>query len=112
MTLRLSPALCFALIVVLAGGCSKSNPPHKSAESSGNGGAISIDAANTGAVSGTIRFAGTAPARVPIDMDQDPARAVSSTESNLSEGIIVNQGTLQNVLISVKQGRQDYAMST
>src|SRR5256885_16110138 len=111
MTLRLSPALCFALIVVLAGGCSKSNPPHKSAESSGSGGAISIDAANTGAISGTIRFAGTAPARVPIDMDQDPACAVSSKEPNLSEGIVVNQGKLQNVFIYVKQGLENYAMA-
>ena len=110
MTLRLSPALCFVLIGVLAGGCSKSNPPHKSAESSGSGGAISIDAANTGAISGTIRFAGTAPARVPIDMDQDPACAVSSKEPNLSEGIIVSQGKLQNVFIYVKQGLENYAM--
>src|SRR5438874_5913664 len=110
MTLRLSPALCFSLIVVLAGGCSKSNPPHKSAESSGSGGAISIDAANTGAISGTIRFAGTAPARVPIDMDQDPACAVSSKEPNLSEGIIVSQGKLQNVFIYVKQGLETYAV--
>src|SRR5947208_12186249 len=111
MTPGLSPALCFALIVVLAGGCSKSNAPHKSAESSGNGGAISIDAANTGAISGTIRFDGTAPARVPIDMDQDPACAVSSKEPNLSEGIIVNQGKLQNVFIYVKQGLENYAVA-
>src|SRR5438067_13117485 len=110
MTLRLSPALCFALIGVLAGGCSKSNSRRESAESSRSGGAILIDAANTGAISGTIRFAGTAPTRVPIDMDQDPACAVSSKEPNLSEGIIVNQGKLQNVFIYVKQGLETYAV--
>src|SRR5437899_8994233 len=109
MTLRLSSALCFALIVVLAGGCSKSNPPHKSAESSRNGGAISIAAANTGAISGTFSFAGTAPARVPIDMDQDPACAISKVP-NLAEGNIVNQGRLQNVFVYVKQGLENYAM--
>src|SRR5207237_9694489 len=73
------------------------------------GDAIAIDAANTGAISGTIRFAGAVPARVPIDMDQDPACAISKVP-NLAEGNIVNQGRLQNVFVYVKQGLENYAM--
>src|SRR5438067_7066322 len=109
MTFRFSSAALSTLIIALVGGCSRSNPPRESAETRAAG-TLAIDAANTGTISGVIRFAGAAPPRVPIDMDQDPACAISSKEPNLSEGIIVNQGKLQNVFIYVKQGLETYAV--
>ena len=110
MTFRFSSAALSTLIIALVAGCSKSNPPRESAETRAAG-TLAIDAANTGTISGVIRFAGAAPPRVPIDMDQDPACAISSKEPNLSEGIVVNQGKLQNVFVYVKQGLEDYAMA-
>src|SRR5438045_3374736 len=110
MTLRLRTAILFALLVVFPAGCSKPKSPQGSLQSSRGAAAMAIDPANTGAISGTIRFDGTAPARVPIDMDQDPACAISKVP-NLSEGIVVNQGKLRNVFIYVKRGLEDYAMA-
>jgi plastocyanin len=43
-------------------------------------------------------------------MDQDPACEMSSKEPNLSEGIIVSKGKLENVFIYVKQGLENYAL--
>src|SRR5438067_2807444 len=110
MTFRFSSAALSTLIIALVAGCSKSNPPRESAETRGAG-TLAIDAANTGTISGVIRFAGAPPARVPIDMDQDPACAMSSKEPNLSEGIIVNQGKLQNVFIYVNQVLENYGVA-
>ena len=59
------------------------------------------NAASTGTVTGVVQFAGTAPARVPIDMSQDPACTLAA-EPNLSEQVIVDHGHLANVFVYVK----------
>jgi plastocyanin len=69
-----------------------------------------IDPATTGSISGTISFAGTPPPRQPIDMDMDPACALSVKGQNLAEAVIVNDGKLENVFIYVKDGLEGYAI--
>ncbi len=59
------------------------------------------NAASTGTLTGTVLFSGAAPARVPIDMSQDPACSLSGG-TNLSEQYVVDHGKLANVFVYVK----------
>ncbi len=59
------------------------------------------NAASTGTLTGTVLFSGTAPARIPIDMSQDPACSLSGG-TNLSEQYVVDHGKLANVFVYVK----------
>ncbi len=59
------------------------------------------NAARTGTVTGSVRFEGAAPVRVPIDMSQDPACSLAD-QPNLSEQVIVDHGHLANVFVYVK----------
>ena len=63
-----------------------------------------IDPATAGSVSGTIRFNGKAPARIVIDMAQDPACSQGSTTLNMTEQYVVHDGRLANVFVYVKDG--------
>jgi plastocyanin len=56
-------------------------------------------------VQGTIKFAGTAPKPVKIDMSQDPA----CKGSNASEDMVVDNGNLANVFVYVKDGLDNYS---
>ncbi|MEO6983168.1 MAG: carboxypeptidase regulatory-like domain-containing protein [Edaphobacter sp.] len=62
-----------------------------------------LDPATLGAVSGTIHFAGKAPARVKIDMSQDPVCSMMGGD-NFSEQYVVKDGELANVFVYVKSG--------
>ncbi|ADW70009.1 hypothetical protein [Granulicella tundricola] len=66
--------------------------------------AAPIDPATTGTVSGTISFAGKAPAPVTIDTSMDPACGIGTTTPVLSEQLLVNKGHLANVFVYVKTG--------
>ncbi len=59
------------------------------------------NAASTGTLTGTVLFSGQAPARIPIDMSQDPACALSGG-TNLSEQVVLDHGRLANVFVYVK----------
>ena len=63
---------------------------------------VTIDPATAGTITGTIHFSGKAPARVLIDMGQDPV--CSLADANYSEQYVVRNGGLQNVFIYVKEG--------
>jgi plastocyanin len=63
-------------------------------------GIISPDA---GAVTGTVSFRGTPPARIPIDMSMDPACSMSAAPND-SEQYVVHEGKLENVYITVRSG--------
>ncbi len=62
-----------------------------------------IDTNTAGSISGTVKFAGKAPARVEIDMKQDPACGLTGG-TNMSEQYMVHEGKLQNVYVYVKDG--------
>lgn len=62
-----------------------------------------LNPATLGAVSGTIHFSGKAPARVKIDMSQDPVCSMMGGD-NFSEQYLVKDGGLANVFVYVKNG--------
>ncbi len=66
-------------------------------------GGVPVDPATVGTVSGTVHFAGKPPARVRIDMSQDPVCSVTGGD-NFSEQYIVDKGHLANVYLYVKNG--------
>ncbi len=71
----------------------------------GGAAAMKFDAtpnpASTGTLVGTVMFAGATPERIPIDMSQDPACALSGGV-NLSEQVVAEHGKLANVFVYVK----------
>lgn len=109
MRLRKTGALLTAALMLSAAGCRKSHSG--SSESSGT--LTSIDWKTAGTIEGTIHYAGTPPKRIPIDMAQDPACAMSGGE-NLTEQYLVQNGGLQNVFVYLKSGLGDkvYVPST
>jgi plastocyanin len=62
--------------------------------------ATPIDPATVAAVSGTVKFDGTAPKASKIDMSQDPG----CKGTNESENVVVSGGDLSNVFVYVKDG--------
>jgi plastocyanin len=64
---------------------------------------VPLDAATLGMVSGTVRLAGKPPARVKIDMSQDPVCSITGGD-NYSEQYVVKDGKLANVYLYVKSG--------
>jgi len=95
------------LLTALIGWAGCHQNPSAPAKQDRNAGTFPIDATTTGAIKGVIRFNGAAPARIPIDMTLDPGCAMSK-ERNLSEGVIVNAGRLENVFVYVKDGLGNY----
>ncbi|HSA93846.1 MAG TPA: hypothetical protein VLE48_12610 [Terriglobales bacterium] len=69
--------------------------------------ATPIDPATVGSVSGTVKFEGTPPKAVRIDMSQDPACKATSTSPAMSEMVVVDKGNLANVFVYVKDGLGD-----
>jgi plastocyanin len=59
-----------------------------------------IDPATAATVSGTVKFDGTAPKPVKIDMSQDPA----CKGANEAENLVVDDGKVANVFVYVKDG--------
>ena len=95
-------AICL-LGLTLVVGCSKKEPASEesaapAAES--QPAATPIDPATVASVSGTVKFDGTAPKPVKIDMSQDPA----CKGANESETLVANGGNLANVFVYVKDG--------
>jgi len=93
-------ALC-ALLVLAA--CSKKEeaPAAPAAEQpAAQPAATPIDPATVATISGTVKFAGTAPKASKIDMSQDPG----CKGTNEAENIVVANGDLANVFVYVKDG--------
>ena len=76
--------------------------PKTQAEPQQSGG-VPVDPATTGTLTGVVHFAGKAPARVRIDMSQDPVCSVTGGD-NFSEQYVVDHGNLANVYLYVKSG--------
>ena len=64
---------------------------------------VQLDPATLGTVSGTIHFAGRAPAPVRIDMSMDPVCSMLGGD-NFAEQYMVHDGKLGNVYVYVKSG--------
>ena len=91
--------MCVPVLALLSAGCSRSEeaPPAPPVVSN------PVDPATAGAVTGTITFAGTAPAPQPIVMDSDPY--CEKQPANKTETVLVGDGAaLQNVFVYIKDG--------
>ena len=66
--------------------------------------AVSAAPLGTGSISGTIAFTGTAPSNPPIDMSEEAQCAEKYTDGPVDPIVVVNDGNLQNVFVSVTSG--------
>ena len=100
------------LLLLLAAGCGKkeetsSEEAAKPAETAAPAG-TPVDAATVATVSGTVSFAGTAPAPKKIDMSQDSM----CKGTNETQNLVVANGKLANVFVYVKTGAEKYSFPT
>ena len=94
--------LCTALWVAACGGAQQETPPAQPVVAS------PVDPATAGAITGTIRFTGTAPAPEPINRSSDPY--CEQLGAATTETVVAGSGsTLQNVFVYVKDGLGDRA---
>jgi len=93
-----------ACLLLLLAGCSKKETPAEqpaaSAPAASPAAATAIDPATAAAVSGTVKFEGTAPKAAAIDMSQD----ANCKGSNKAENVVADGGHLANVFVYVKEG--------
>ena len=98
------PAVVLAMFAAACGG---GNQPESAAPAAGTAAApaaAAIDPATVGTITGTIALEGTAPPQDPIKMNADPV-CVKQGKGGVTEFIVPGDGgTLQNVLIYVKDG--------
>ena len=100
--------LCAVMGLVLLLACSKKPEEQAAAPSTAATpapAATPIDPATAASVSGTVSFDGTAPKAAKIDMSQDPA----CKGTNETETVEVDNGSLANVFIYVKDGLGNYS---
>src|SRR5687768_2364276 len=100
------PLLVFALAAAGCGGGSNESAP---AAGGGNAAApaATIDPSTAATVTGTIALDGTAPSADPIKMNADPV-CMREGKGGTTEFIVPGDGgTLQNVLVYVKDGLGD-----
>ena len=71
-------------------------------------GALRVDPAKTGNVTGRIIFAGTQPPAAPLPMASDPACVKANSGGLSAETYLVRDGGLDNVFIYVKDGLGNY----
>jgi plastocyanin len=104
MTKRSVATGCIVIVVLLAGGCKRSATSSAGVSATTPTATYSqVDYNTSGTISGTIKFAKKPPARIEIDMAQDPACSLSA-DQNFSEQYMVKDGKLQNVFVYVKDG--------
>ncbi|GGH15867.1 carboxypeptidase regulatory-like domain-containing protein [Silvibacterium dinghuense] len=106
MSLKQTALILLSALALAGAGCKKSGPAAPAQNY------VSIDPATAGTISGTIHYEGKPPARIPIDMGQDPA--CTFADANLTEQYVVHNGGLANVFLYVKSGLGDkvYAIPT
>jgi plastocyanin len=98
----ISILVLFGLLLSVA--CNKKENTEQSTDiktqASSSPAATAIDPATVATVTGKVKFDGAAPAPSKIDMSQDPA----CQGVNQNEDVVVNNGTLANVFVYVKEG--------
>ena len=92
----------FATLLHVAG-CGKSGEEAK-ATSSGSTGGLKPDVANGAKIAGKVTFTGPKPELRPIDMSANPACEKAHPSPVPSEEVVVNNGSLANVFVWVKDG--------
>lgn len=100
------PLVLIGLLAFVLAACNQNTRPMPSSPEQTKQSATltTVDPATAANIHGTVRFSGTAPAPVEIDMGMDPGCTISSKEANFSQQFVVNKGGLGNVYVYIKQG--------
>jgi plastocyanin len=67
-----------------------------------------VDPATAGNLTGRVTFAGTVPARMPIDVTSERVCLDQNPNGIIPEDFVVDNGALENVFVYVKDGLGDY----
>jgi hypothetical protein len=75
-------------------------------EGGSGGGAMTIDPATAGTITGKVVFEGTAPAPEAVSQDSDPvcATASSGLKADVTQPVVVSDGKLANVFVYISEG--------
>ena len=92
-----------ATLLVVAG-CGKSGEEAAKAPASGSSGGLKPDVASGAKIAGKVTFTGAKPELRPIDMSANPACQKAHPSPVASEEVVVNNGSLANVFVWVKDG--------
>ncbi|MBI4459129.1 MAG: carboxypeptidase regulatory-like domain-containing protein [Acidobacteria bacterium] len=93
-----------ALTLVGCGGGQQAPTAEQEQESTAAPAAAPVDPATAGSIAGKVNFEGQPPARVRIRMDATPACTEKNKEPVYADEVLVNNGTLANVFVYVKDG--------
>src|SRR5688500_3128630 len=96
-------AAAFLLVAWACGG-----EAEKAAPAGPPPGALKVDPAKTGNVTGRVIFEGAPPANAPMPMASDPACARANAPGSTFETYMVRDGGLDNVFVYVKNGIENY----
>ena len=104
-----------ALVTLLAAGCGGGDGGGSGSGDSGGGSAAMespVDAATAGNIAGTVVFEGDAPAMDAIDMSDEQVCADKHASTPRAEEVVVNDGSLANVFVYVKEGLEGLQFPT
>ena len=83
------------------GGAAAGGTSESAAAPSGGGATAAL---GNGAITGTVKFTGTAPTNPPIDMGEEPDCKAKYSGTPVDSNVIVHNGALQYVFVYVKSG--------
>ncbi len=104
-----------ALVTLLAAGCGGGDGGGSGSGDSGSGSMgmeNPVDAATAGNIAGTVVFEGDAPAMDAIDMSDEQVCADKHASAPMAEEVVVDDGSLANVFVYVKEGLEGLQFPT
>jgi plastocyanin len=94
---------------VLAGGCGRGEAPPPAVAAPG---ALRVDAAKAGGISGRVRYEGPAPGNPVVTFESDPACVRAHPRGTTLDPLMVANGGLDNVFVYIKDGLGKYHFDT
>ena len=104
-----------ALVTLLAAGCGGGDGGGSGSGDSGSGSMAMenpVDAATAGNIAVTVVFEGDAPAMDAIDMSDEQVCADKHASTPMAEEVVVDDGSLANVFVYVKEGLEGLQFPT
>lgn len=98
--------LAVAAFLVACAACS--GEQKQAAPAAPPAGALRVDAAKAGSVTGRAKFEGAVPENAPVKIDSDPACLKANASGLSAEKYVVKDGGLDNVFVYVKDGLGNY----
>ncbi|MEO6214054.1 MAG: carboxypeptidase regulatory-like domain-containing protein [Vicinamibacterales bacterium] len=98
--------------VLIAGMAACSGDQKNAAPAGPPAGALRVDEASAGHVSGRVMFEGTPPANAPVKISADATCMQANANGLNFENVVVTNGGLDNVFVYVKDGLGNYYFDT